>query len=334
METRSCGTSGIEISILGIGCWSFGGDADAYWGAQDQNDADAVVGRALDAGANYFDTAEGYNEGRSEESLGRSLGRRRHEAVVGSKISPTNVQPATLRAHCDASLRRLGTDYLDIYMVHWPIAGGLVEDAFSTLGALRAEGKIRAIGVSNFGVRDLGRALATGQPIAVDQLYYNLFSRAIEEAILPLCRQEKVGVIGYMPLQQGLLTGKYRTPQEVPDQRARTRHFRGDRPLSRHGGPGAEAEIFAALDHVRDLAASLGVSMAQLSLAWAMARPGVTCTLAGIRNIAQLTDGLAAAALELSPDVMAELDRISQPVLAALGSNPDYWQTGADTRIR
>jgi len=194
MERRRCGKSDLELSVLGIGCWSFGGGE--YWGAQEEGDVRAVVHTALDHGINYFDTAEGYNEGRSEESLGKALGGRRHEAVIGTKVSPSNAEPAVLRAHCEDSLRRLQTDCIDLYMVHWPITRYSVEDAFGTLRTLQSEGKIRSIGVSNFGVQQLSEALTTGARIDVNQLCYNLLSRAIEVEILPLCRQQGIGVLG------------------------------------------------------------------------------------------------------------------------------------------
>ena len=140
MEKRRCGKSGIDISSLGIGCWSFGGGD--YWGPQDQRDVNAVIQTALDCGINYFDTAEVYNDGHSEESLGKALMGRRHEAVIGTKVSPENTKLSVLRKHCEASLRRLQTDYIDIYMVHWPIPNHKqVEDAFATLMELQSEGK-------------------------------------------------------------------------------------------------------------------------------------------------------------------------------------------------
>ena len=219
MEKRACGRLGIEVSVLGIGCWSFGGGD--YWGAQEESDVRAVVHAALDHGVTYFDVAETYNAGRSEESLGRALKGRRAEAVIGSKVSPSHTEPAVLRAHCEASLRRLQTDYVDLYMVHWPITQYSVNDAFATLRDLQSEGKIRAIGVSNFGVQQLAEALDMGAPIQVNQLCYNLLSRAIEVGILPLCRRKGIAVLGYMPLMQGLLTCKYRTPDEMPDVRVR-----------------------------------------------------------------------------------------------------------------
>ena len=217
MEKRVVGKSGIEISVMGIGGWSYGGGD--YWGPQAQEDVDAVAHAALDHGINFFDTAEGYNEGRSEEAVGRALKGRRDEAVVATKISPNNTEPTVLREHCEDSLRRLQTDYIDIYIVHWPITEHSVEDAFATLTALKEEGKIRSIGVSNFGTEQLSEALATGVQLDVNQLCYNLLSRAIELEILPLCQNHGMGVLGYMPLLQGLLTGMYKTAEGVPMSR-------------------------------------------------------------------------------------------------------------------
>lgn len=332
MEKRPCGRSGIAISVLGIGCWSFGGGD--YWGPQDQRDVEAVVRRALDCGVNYFDTAEGYNEGRSEESLGQALKGRRREAIIGTKVSPSHTEPQTLRRHCEASLRRLQTDVIDIYMVHWPIPSPRVADAFSTLQALQAEGKIRAIGVSNFGVQQLTEALHTGAPIAVNQLCYNLLSRAIEMEIVPLCLEHQVGILGYMPLLQGILTGKYRSLDEVPPVRLRTRHFRGDRPGSRHGQPGEEELVMQTLNAIRSVAERLGVPMGRLALAWTLHKPGITSMVAGIRNVAQLEENLQAATLALSPETVAELDRITDPLKQRLGPNADYFQGDANRRTR
>jgi myo-inositol catabolism protein IolS len=332
MEKRRCGKSDIQISVLGIGCWSYGGGD--YWGPQSQSDVDAVVHKALDLGINYFDSAEAYNEGRSEESLGKALKGRRGEAVIGTKISPSNTQPSVLRSHCEASMRRLQTDYIDIYMVHWPITRYSVEDAFATLMELQSEGKVRSIGVSNFGVQQLTQALSTGARIDVNQLCYNLLSRAIEVEILPLCRKQDIGIFGYMPLLQGLLADKYSTADEVPPMRSRTRHFRGDRPESRHGEAGAEDETFKAIAGIREIAKEIGIPMEQLALAWAMARPGVTSILVGTRNIFQLQDNAEAASVSLSFETIKRLDDLTEPLLGILGSNPDYYLGGEDKRIR
>ncbi len=332
MEKRKCGKSSIQVSVLGIGCWSYGGGD--YWGPQSQSDVDAVVHKALDLGINYFDSAEAYNEGRSEESLGKALKGRRGEAIIGTKISPSNTQPSVLRSHCEASMRRLQTDYIDIYMVHWPITRYSVEDAFATLMELQSEGKVRSIGVSNFGVQQLTQALSTGARIDVNQLCYNLLSRAIEVEILPLCRRHDIGIFGYMPLLQGLLADKYSTADEVPPMRSRTRHFRGDRPESRHGEAGAEDETFEAIAGIREIAKEIDIPMEQLALAWATARPGITSILVGTRNISQLQDNTEAASVSLSSETIKRLDDLTEPLLEILGSNPDYYLGGEDKRVR
>ncbi|MFQ5811253.1 MAG: aldo/keto reductase [Armatimonadota bacterium] len=333
MEKRPCGKSGIDVSVVGIGAWAYGGGEDDYWGAQDQSDVEAVVGAALDKGINYFDTAEAYNGGRSEESLGRALGARRHEAVIGSKVSPNHTEPSVLREHCDASLQRLGTDYIDIYFVHWPIANHPVQDAFDTLSALQSEGKIRSIAVSNFGVRDLTEALETGARIDVNQLCYNLVSRAIEFEIVPLCLEHDIAIFAYMPLLQGILSGKYATLDDIPPERTRTRQFSGDRPQSRHGGPGAEDEMIKVLDGMREISDETGIPMDQLALAWTMAKPGVASVLVGVRNIEQLERNAPAADVKLSDDLVARLDELTDPLMHTLGPNADYFQSAEGSRV-
>ena len=331
MEQRPCGKSGLDVSVLGLGCWAFGGGD--YWGSQGEANDREVVSAALDCGITYFDTAEMYNDGRSEASLGQALRGRRGQAIVGAKIPPQYAEPATLRRRLEATLRRLQTDYVDIYMVHWPITEHCVEAAFETLGQLQQEGKIRLVGVSNFGVRQLHEAVSMGTRIDVDQLCYSLLARAIEAEIVPACQQHEAAVFGYMPLMQGLLTGKWASADDVPPMRARTRHFSSERELPRHHGPGAEAETFAALAGIREVAAGLGVPMSRLAIAWSIARPWQASTIVGGRSVEQVRANAEAAALALSPEVVARLDAITQPVLDKLGTNADYWQDGPDGRV-
>ncbi|MDQ1301926.1 MAG: Aldo/keto reductase [Chloroflexota bacterium] len=333
MEKRTLIPSGIQLPRLGLGCWSFGGQEGDYWGPHDDREAAEIIARALDSGVNYFDTAEGYNEGRSEAALGRALAGRRHEAIIGTKVSPQNTEPQTLRQHCTASLRRLGADTIDIYMVHWPITDRPVADAFATLADLRAEGKIRAIGISNFGPTQLQEAVATGVPLEVNQLGYSLLNRTIELEILPACRRYGIGVAAYMPLMQGLLTGRWRNADEIPQVRRRTRHFSSARPGARHGEPGAEAEVFAAIAGIARLADACQMPMSDLALAWVAAQEDVTTVIAGTRTVAQLDESRRGIGRALTPDVLAELDRLTLPVKAKLGSNADLWQSGPNRRI-
>lgn len=347
METRPCGDSGLRLPVLGLGTWAFGGGA--YWGPQDQRDVDAVVARALDHGINYFDTAEMYNAGASEAALGRALRGRREQAIIGSKINPSHTTPAELRACCEASLQRLGTDYLDLYMVHWPIHANSLRhfttdeallrqppstaDAFLTLAALQREGKIRHLGVSNFGVRQLDEVAALGVRLAVNELPYNLLMRAIEADIAPYCRAHGIGMIGYMALMQGVLAGDYASFDALPAPRTRTRHFSGQRAGSRHGEPGCEALTWHTVQEIRRIAGAAGWPVTDLAIAWALANPDIACVLAGCRNLAQLEENARAVDRRLPADLKARLDAATTAILHALGANPDYYQAQHDTRI-
>ncbi len=349
MELRKCGRFDLQLSALGIGAWSFGGGGGDYWGPQSQADVDAVVRSALDQGCNFFDTAEAYNDGASEASLGRALkGIPRDKVVIGTKISPSNTEPKTLSEHCEASLRRLQTDYIDLYLVHWPItARGIrhftreniptpsVPRAFETLMRLQRAGKIRYIGVSNFGREKLDEALATGAEIAINELPYNLLCRAIELEILPYCRSKGIGVLGYMALMQGVLGDSFPTIESVPVLRRRTRHFDSRRtPQCRHGLEGAEPETQAALDAIRALARKHGMATSDLALKWALAGQGITSSLCGIRNLEQLRVNMRAASQALAPALIEELNRTTQPLLDKLGPSFDYWENPANDRTR
>ncbi len=334
MQKRKLGNSDLLVSVIGIGCWQFGGGQ--YWGQQSQQDVNEVVHQALDAGVNFFDTAEVYNDGDSETSLGIALRGRRSEAVIGSKIAPSNMQPATLRQHCEQSLKRLGTDFLDLYMVHWPMAAEQqqIREAFQMLQSLQQEGKIRYIGVSNHGIEQMRQVRESGAAFVANELAYNLLSRAIEESLLPYCAREQVGVIAYMPLQQGLLTGKYASLEEMKPVRARSRHFhhrRGEG--TRHGEDGAEDEINRALPELARIAKEQGISLSELALAWVIANPDIATTIVGCRNEQQLKANLQGACTTLDPSVIERLNRITGPVLEKLGSSPDYYENRAKSRI-
>ena len=339
MEIRNCGTSGLKVSALGVGCWSFGGGE--YWGRQDQADVDAVVRRAVELGITYFDTAEAYNEGRSESSLGRAVqGIPRDKIVIGTKISPSNTAADILIEHCEASLRRLGTDYIDLYMVHWPITARAsnhftaeavtlpsVEQAFGALRKLQEQGKVRFIGVSNFAAAKLKEATDTGTVIAVNQLPYSLVARAIEYEILPLCRRLGIGVMAYMPLWQGLLTDRYDSLDELPAMRLRTRQFDARRnELARHGEPGAEEETWQAVQEARGAARELGLKTSELALRWALAAPGMSCVLAGARNREQLEANAVAASQRLPNHVVRKLSEATETLKAKLGPGLDYFE--------
>ncbi|HHX43345.1 MAG TPA: aldo/keto reductase [Chloroflexi bacterium] len=329
MQYRTFGTSGIEASVIAMGCWAFAGDMT--WGPQEDQQSIAAVHAALDAGVTFFDTAEGYGDGKSEEVLGRALEGRRDRAVIATKVSAEHLRPSDLRASCEASLRRLRTDVIDLYQIHWPSRTIPLEETVPTLQALRDEGKIRAFGVSNFGGGDLADLLRL-TPCTSNQLPYSLLWRAIEFGIRDACVANDIGIIVYSPLEQGLLTGKYASPDEVPAGRARTRFFSSDRPLTRHGESGHEEETFATIGRIRAIADGAGIPMADLALAWLLRQPGVTTVLAGSRSPEQIVQNARAASVELTDDVLASLDAATQPLKEALGPNPDHYQS--DSRYR
>ena len=331
MQLRQLGNSALMVSPIGVGFWGIvGGD---YWGAQEESDTVNAVSAALDAGINLFDTAEGYGDGYSEAMLGRALRGRRSEAVIASKVSAKNLAPADIRAACERSLKRLETDVIDLYQVHWPSRDVAFNDSMATLLDLQREGKIRVIGVSNFGAQDMPDMLQCGRYDA-NQLPYSLLWRAIEFDIQPQCVEENISILPYSPLNQALLTGRYRNADEMPYSRTRTRHFRPDRRDSRHNTSGFEAETFAAVEAIRQISADIGQEMVHVALAWLLHKPAVDCVLAGARTPRHVESNVIAGSLSLSAETMRRLDEATADLKAKLGPDPDMWGTGADSRYR
>ncbi|NLF19609.1 MAG: aldo/keto reductase [Lentisphaerae bacterium] len=322
---RRLGRTDITVSTVAMGCWAIVGDAT--WGPQDDHDAIAAIHAALDSGVTFFDTAEGYGSGLSERLLARALKGRRDEVVIGSKVSPNHVATeADLVRSCDASLANLETDVIDVYHLHWPNRAVPIDEILAGFERLRQAGKIRAMAVSNFGRQDLTELLAAGRCEA-NQLPYNLLWRAIEHEVAPICVEHEIGITCYCPIAQGLLTGKFASPDEVPPGRARTRHFACTRPQARHTEPGAEAMTFAAIAAIRRLADGAGLPMEQVALAWLLTRPGVASVLVGARDAAQMRRNAAAMTAVLSPALCADLEAVTDGLKQHFGTNPDMWQS-------
>lgn len=323
MQYRTLGQSELNVSTFALGCWPFAGGR--VWGEQDDNDSVAAVHAALEAGINFFDTAEGYEAGKSERVLGQALVGRRDQAIIATKVSPNHLAAPDVVAACEQSLQNLQTDYIDLYLIHWPNWEIPLDETVGALERLQQDGKIRAIGVCNFGPQDLTDILAL-HPIVTDQLPYSLLWRVIEREILPVCRQHDVGLMCYSPLSQGLLAGRYANADEVPDGLARTRYYAATRTeMSQHGEAGCEEEVFAALAGIRTIAADLGQTMAAAALAWLRQQPGVATILIGARNPQEVQLNLPALDLSLSPAVIQTLNDLTEPVKQKLGDNPDMW---------
>jgi len=277
----------------------------------DERDARAMVASALDAGVNLIDTADVYANGQSEEILGAAVRDRRDDVLVATKVGFASRDPGALSydsvvSACEASLRRLGTDHIDLYQLHRPDRTTPIEETLRALDDLVARGLVRATGTSNFRAFETAAAVAhqraLGRPaFSAAQLYYSLVGREAEHELIPQCRADGLGVIVWSPLSSGYLTGRYHdggTQQPGAGGRRTTFTF-----------PPVDAEVGAhALDAVRTVAAAHGVSMAQVALAWVLAQPGVTSAIIGASSLDQLRDNLAAADLVLTPDELATLD--------------------------
>ncbi len=336
MKKKQLGQSSLSVSQLTVGCWSFGGDKDSYWGLQEQSDVNKLVHTALDQGVNFFDTAFGYNDGQSEISLGKALLGRRQEAIICNKIP---IQPQAKLADYEKtvsdSLRRLQTDYLDLLMIHWPSKDEeLLKSNLAALKSMQDKGLVREIGVSNFATRTMEIARQMGLKLAANEFAYNLMSRGMETEVLPYCSKNGIGVAAYMPLMQGILTGKYDSIAAIPQLRRRTIHFvcKGN-PTARHGGPGAETELLELLVGLKQESAKTGISQSHLAIAWLLAKPGVSTVIAGCRDNDQLLDNIKAAQTSLSEDTLAALDRTSQPLAEKLAGQLDLWQLDEDSRV-
>lgn len=321
----------IKISSIAMGCWALCGDVN--WGPQTVEDSVAAVRAAFDAGITFFDTAPGYGGGVSEQRLGQGLAEIRNKVVVATKVSPENLTPERVEESLNQSLRDLKMDHVDLLQIHWPNRDVPLADTWGALEALKTSGKVRALGVSNFGQLDLAAAAALGQP-CINQVPYSMLSRAVEYEIAPACEKSGVGILCYSPLLWGILTGKYDKLEDIPPHRARSRHFSCKGELARHTEPGCEQELFTALDAIRSVAKRLNVPMSDLAVAWLLHQQAVTAVLSGIRNAEQAKANAKGADLQLDVDTLEELNRATYPVKRALGANPDLWQSEPQARFR
>ena len=331
MDYTTLTNTDLRVSTQALGCFAFAGGQT--WGDQDEQDSIATLEEALELGITFFDTAEGYGDGYSEELVGRVFAGQRDKVVIATKASRQNLAPDDLEAACIASLRRLQTDYIDLYQIHWPSHTIPLADTVGKLEELKQKGMVRAIGVSNFGVGDLSEYLKLSTPVT-NQLPYNLLFRTIEHEIIPLCHEHSVSILPYSPLMQGMLTGKFNSADDVPEGRARTRHFSGNRPQASHGEAGAEEETFAAINELGKLAERLGEPLTYVALAWLLAQPDVPSVLVGARNVEQLRTNVKAANVSLSQEDVGALSASTEVLKQKLGTNPDMWNGSETSRYR
>ena len=316
---RRLGTSDIRISPIVMGMWQAGKE---MWTGIDDAEIRRAVNAAVEAGINAFDTAEMYGKGHSERMLAAATAGIRDKVVIMTKVFSNHLQYDQVIAACNRSLKNLNTDRIDLYQIHWPSGswGGrpvAIEETMRALNDLKAQGKIRAIGVSNFSRTQLEEATGFGR-IDSFQPPYSLFWRHVEKDTMSYCQANNVTILAYSPMAQGILTGKFGAQHrfEKGDHRAGHRLFQ----------PDMLARVQQALEHLRPIAERQGVTLAQLALAWVISHPG-TCAIAGARSAAQVTDNAAAARVDLTPDDLAEMDAISRTVTDHLDDNPVQWSS-------
>lgn len=328
MQYRKLPKTDLTFSSVTLGCMAFTGDSN--WGPQEEKDSIDTVRAALDIGITSFDTAESYADGLTEEILGKALGNDRPNVVIASKVSTSHLTKADVITACENSLKRLHTDYIDLYQIHWPNHEIPVEETMEALQTLKEQGKIREIGVSNYGFWDLDTILKYNVVVS-NQLAYSMLFRGIEYSILPKCIENQIGVLTYSSLAQGLLSGKYKSADDFPVGRARTKIFSSERPGTKHGQAGCEDAAFGAIGQIREICSSVGEEMADVALAWSLAQPGITSVIAGGRTPEQVITNAKGAELKLSDNILKKLTDATEAVKTYIGDDADPWVYG---RIR
>lgn len=323
MEYRQLGRSGLRVSALTLGTMTFGGKGSfGALGATDVDGARRQIGMCLDAGVNLIDTADVYSQGLAEEIVGKAIAGRRDALLLSTKVrmrtgdgpNDAGLSRQHIIGGIEASLRRLGTDHIDLYHVHEWDGQTPLDETTEALDTLVRSGKVRYLAASNYSGWQLMKALAVAdrhgyQRFVAQQIHYTLESRDAEYELIPLALDQGLGILVWSPLAGGLLSGKFRRNQQQPET---SRHLGGKwkEPPVRD-----EEKLYDTIEVLVDTAKAHGVSAAQVALAWLLARPAVTSLVIGARTDAQLADNLAAADLVLSDDERTALDKVSAPEL-------------------
>ncbi len=320
MEYRQLGNTDVKITPIAFGAWAIGG---AMWGGAAKKDALEAIKRSVSLGITTIDTAPVYGFGKSEELVGEAVKGMRDKVEILTKyglrwdtkegsyyFSLEDEDGNTVDIHryagkesvireCENSLRRLKTDYIDLYQIHWPDRTTPVEETMEAINSLLEQGKIRAAGVCNFDAGLLNEAMKTA-PLCSDQVPYNMVNRDIEKKLVPFCIENRKSILAYSPMQRGLLTGKFTPDHKFSkgDTREESVYFRKEN----------IARINAFLDDIKPLAESKGATLAQLAVRWVLEQPGITCALAGARNTRQVEDNAGTMNISLSRDETEEIN--------------------------
>lgn len=319
MQMRQLGQSDVKVSPVIFGAWAIGG---WMWGGSEEKESIAAIRASVEAGANTIDTAAVYGMGYSEELVGRAIKGIRDKVIIATKCGMRwdtaegtdpwqqkdnqgrditirkNSRRGSIIHECELSLKRLGVETIDLYQIHWPDTSTPVEESMKAMVQLKEQGKIRAIGVSNYDAKWLSDAMKIA-PLASDQPPYSLIQRKIEKEVLPFCRQHNIGVIVYSPLERGLLAGAVSPDRKFPpgDHRAGHKYFSVEN----------RKRVLAALEKIKPIAQRHGVSLAQLAINWTVHEPGITAALVGARNAEQATHNAQALQFKLTDEERAQI---------------------------
>jgi aryl-alcohol dehydrogenase-like predicted oxidoreductase len=316
MDKKKLGNSDLQLTPIGFGSWAVGGgDWQFSWGPQDDNDSIAAIHKALELGINWIDTAAVYGLGHSEEVVARALKATSQRPYIFTKCGlvwdekrEVSNSLKHIRREAEDSLRRLGVDVIDLYQVHWPKPDEEVEEAWGVMADLQREGKVRWIGVSNFSVDQMERAMKIA-PITSNQPPYSMLNRAVESAILPFCEKNNIGVINYAPMHSGLLTGamsKQRVANFPSDDFRRNAKNYQEPLLSRN---------LAVADFIGKIGERHGVSAGVVAIAWTLHHSAITAAIVGGRNAKQIEGVISAETFRLSQEEFSEIQNyLSQHV--------------------
>jgi aryl-alcohol dehydrogenase-like predicted oxidoreductase len=320
MHLVRLGKTDMQVSTIAFGTWSFGGD----WGAFDENGVRDTIHHALDVGITLFDTAQGYGFGLAERTLAGALRThwRRGEVQIATKGGlrmdgddlVRDASPSWLRQGVESSLRALDVETIDLYQVHWPDLHTPPEETAAALEDFVREGKVRHVGVSNYGLKQIEELAAHGR-VETDQPPYDMFRRDIEDEILPYAAENDIGVLVYGPLAHGLLSGRMdnSTTFAADDWRSKSSDFTGE----------TFRRNLAVVDRLRTFATDQGMSLPTLAVAWAISHPAVHVAVVGARRPAHLTDTVAAAGVELTHEAREQIDRILSEAEPMRGPSPE-----------
>jgi aryl-alcohol dehydrogenase-like predicted oxidoreductase len=314
------GKTELQVSVLALGTWAFGGE----WGSFDEGEARGAIHAALDQGVTLFDTAQGYGFGVSERLLAAALWERvkREEVIVATKGGLRqegdnllrDLSASWLREGVESSLRNLSTDYIDLYQLHWPDPNTPAEETARVLEEMVGQGKIRHVGISNFSPQQMDELAGHGR-VESDQPPYHMFRREVEKDVLPYCAEHDIGVLAYGPLAHGLLSGRMTAETTFPpgDWRSKSSDFTGDR-FQRN---------LAVVARLQQYAASRGITLPQLAVAWVISHPAVHVAIVGARRASQLETTLPAAEVSLSDEDRESIDKILADAVPVVGPSPE-----------